>query len=538
MKTKTLLLVFLSLTFLQGKSTENEIKTKLTKANVFLNGAQLTRTAQIQVSSGIQDYTITGLSIDVDPNSIQVKGKGSYTILGVKHRLNYLSAPEITPEIKNLRDSIRIYTKLAESNLQVQNAYQEEKNMILQNKEIKSQQQSLNVLELQKLADFYRVRIKEINLSLLDLSQKDQHYRSRVQLLRQQENQIRAEFRKTTSEIVLTLLAKENTSGSIEISYKISAAGWIPSYDVRSENESEKIQIKYKATVYQTTGEDWKNVNLTLSTGQLNTNNSLPELSPWYIQYYTEYKNSRGLYKMKSDAAEAPSMAEESYGQQLDDIVTSQTIAEFTQIVESQFNTEFNIGLPITIKSNSDGQIIAVTDYELPVNYRYLTIPKINNFAYLIARVSGWEDLYLLPGEMSLYNQDTYIGKSYLDPAKTIDTLELSMGKDQFISVNRKMVKDFNKNVVFGSSRKLNRSFEISVKNSKNKAIEIVVMDQIPISRLNEIEVKLEENGGAELNKDNGFLTWKLNLDPKESFKTSFIYSVKFPKDKKITNLN
>lgn len=182
--------------------------------------------------------------------------------------------------------------------------------------------------------------------------------------------------------------------------------------------------------------------------------------------------------------------------------------------------------------------MLAITDYKLPVQYRYLTIPKINNSAYLLARVSGWEDLYLLPGEMSLYKQDTYIGKSYLDPSKSMDTLELSMGKDQFVSVQRKIIKDHNKNVIFGSSRKLNKGFEITLKNSKSKAIEIVIMDQIPISRLSEIEVKLEEDGGADLNKTNGFLTWKTTLKPKASFKTSFIYSVKFPKDKKITNLN
>lgn len=536
MKAKTLILVLLSLAFLQGQSTENDIITKLKKANVFLNGAQLNRTAKIQVKSGIQDYTILGLSADVDPNSISIKGKGAYTIIGVKHRLNYLSAPKLTPEIQKLRDSIRIYTNLDERNLQIQNAYQEEKSMILQNKVIKSQNQNLDVLELQKLADFYRSRMQDINLSLLDLSKKDQHYKKRIQLLHQQESQIRAAFRKTTSEVVLTILAKANTSGSLELSYKINDAGWIPSYDVRSKNGSDQINIKYKATVYQTTGEDWKNVKLTLSTGQLNTNNTLPSLSPWYIQYYTAYKKRRSNSKSRSIAA--PSMVAESYDAEMEDELAVASLAQFTKIIESQFNTEFTIGLPLTIKSNAEGQMMAITDYKLPVQYRYLTIPKINNSAYLLARISGWEDLYLLPGEMSLYNQDTYIGKSYLDPAKTIDTLELSMGKDQFVSVERKMIKDHNKNVIFGSNRKLNKGFEITIKNAKSKAIEIVIMDQIPISSLSEIIVKLEEDGGANLNKNNGFMSWNLELKSKASFMTSFIYSVKFPKDKRITNLN
>ncbi|MBN2668186.1 MAG: DUF4139 domain-containing protein [Bacteroidales bacterium] len=534
------LLVFLMSLSLLSIGQETEIDTKIEKVNVFLNGAQLTRKAQFQVKEGVNNYVLTKLSADVDPNSIQVKGKGKYTILSVKHRLNYLTQPEINSDIKMLRDSLRYYAHDNENQQQTINALTEERSMILQNKNIKSEQQSLNVLELQKLADFYRSRLQEVNLKLLNLNRKTQENQARINALTQQERAFFANTRKNTSEIVLTLMSELPQSGSLEVSYKISQAGWIPAYDIRAgENDAE---LKYKATVYQTTGEDWEDVKLTLSTGQLNVNNNLPNLNPWYLQYYEQYRQRQAKLASKS-YAEAPAMelnevAIMDYDGEEYKEEEASSLSSYNTTSNSIFNTEFEIGLPMDIKSNAEGQVIAVNDYTLPVNYRYFAIPKINQKVYLIARITGWENLYLLPGEMSLYNKETYVGKTYIDPSNTQDTLELSMGQDPFISIQRKMIKDFTNNQVLGLNRKQQRGVEISLKNQKSTEVELLILDQIPITSSSEIEIKLENTGGAEYDEDKGLLKWQLKLPAKGTQSFQFIYSVKYPKNKTIQALN
>ena len=217
--------------------------------------------------------------------------------------------------------------------------------------------------------------------------------------------------------------------------------------------------------------------------------------------------------------------------------MNQRTIADFTKTVESMVNTEFKISLPFNLKSTNKGQLIEIAKYDLPAQYRYYAVPKLDKNAFLIARITGWEELYMLPGEISLYNQGAYVGKSYIDPSKSIDTLEVSLGRDQFITFERKMVKDYNKNILVGSDRKIQKGYEIKIKNGKSTAIELIVMDQIPLSRLSEIIVKLESESGANYNETTGFLTWKMKLKPQEKKKLNFKFSVKYPKDKTISNL-
>jgi len=232
---------------------------------------------------------------------------------------------------------------------------------------------------------------------------------------------------------------------------------------------------------------------------------------------------------------EKESVASEDY--ELPSAENAQTLTSFTKTIQNMVNTEFKIGIPMNIKSDGKGKLIEITKNNLPAQYRYYAVPKLDKNAFLIARITGWEKLYLLPGEISLYNNGAFVGKSYLDPTETLDTMEVSLGRDQFINFERKMVKDYNKNVLIGSQRKVQRGYEINIRNNKNADIELVVMDQIPISTISEIEVKLLESGEAKLEESTGFLTWKMNLKPQEKKKIEFKFSVKYPKDKKITNI-
>jgi uncharacterized protein (TIGR02231 family) len=349
---------------------------------------------------------------------------------------------------------------------------------------------------------------------------------------------MRNSYKRSSKEILVTISAKESTAGKLEVSYQVNNAGWVPSYDIRSTNKENGIEITYKGKIYQNTGIDWDNVKITLSTGNLNLNNQKPQLYPWYIQYYNQYKerNKRSRYSsakpsMNAVSAEAKVQDDEFI------IQDAQQLSEFTETVTGMVNTEFKLALKLSIKSGDKGKLMEVIRHSLPASYRYYAVPKLDKNAFLIARITGWENLNLLPGEMSLYNNGTYVGKSFLNPNVTIDTLELSLGRDQFITFERKNVKDNNKNVIIGTSRKVTKAYEISIKNNKNTDIELVVMDQIPLSNISEIEVKMLENSGAKYDEATGFLTWKMNLKAKDSKKQRFKFSVKYPKEKNITNL-
>ena len=143
----------------------------------------------------------------------------------------------------------------------------------------------------------------------------------------------------------------------------------------------------------------------------------------------------------------------------------------------------------------------------------------------------------MLPGVANIIMDQTYIGKSVIDPNSTADTLNLSLGKDKRVNIKRTAVKEYTSSKTSGSTTKQVFTYELTVKNNKISTVDLLLKDQYPISTVKEIEVKLEEGNGALVNEESGILSWKLNLKPGESRKLRFSYTVKYPKEMKITNL-
>lgn len=194
-------------------------------------------------------------------------------------------------------------------------------------------------------------------------------------------------------------------------------------------------------------------------------------------------------------------------------------------------NFEFRIELPYSIPSDGQSHTVAVREERLNAEYKHFCTPKLDLDAFLFAKVTGWDTLNLLPGDAQIYFEDTYVGASRLDPNATGDTLDLSLGRDKGITVQRTKRKDFSQKQVIGSKRTDNVGWQIAVRNNKAQPVQLIITDQFPVSVRSEIEVELLEGNGAQVNTDKGLLTWKKALEPRTNQSWSFSYSVKYPKE-------
>lgn len=213
------------------------------------------------------------------------------------------------------------------------------------------------------------------------------------------------------------------------------------------------------------------------------------------------------------------------------------TLQQYTTLTQGQLNTNFEIDLPYDVASDGQMQYVNIKDQEINCILKNFAIPRIDKEAYLLAEVADWESLDLLPGDANIIMDETYIGRSMIDPNITADTLNLALGRDKRVDVKRSLVKELSSLKSSGGSNRQTFTYEIVVKNNKTTDINLLLKDQIPLSTIKEIEVKLDEDGAAMVNTETGVLTWKLDLKPGEVKKVRFSYSVKFPKDKKIVNL-
>lgn len=210
------------------------------------------------------------------------------------------------------------------------------------------------------------------------------------------------------------------------------------------------------------------------------------------------------------------------------------SIAIPTAQVVNQTTVDFEIKTPYTIESDNKNYTVDVEFYDLPAFYKYYCVPKIDKDAFLIAHITNWEKYNLLEGEANVFFEDTYVGKTLMDVRNASDTLEISLGRDKKVSVNREKVKDFITKQFIGSKKEETRSWKTTVKNNKDQAINLIILDQIPVSTNADIEVSAQNISGAKQNTETGEVKWEFELKPTEKKEFELRYSVKYPKNRSL----
>lgn len=556
------IITFILFTGLVFGNDEKIVKSEISEVTVYSQGAQIFRKASYTINKGITEVIIEGISAQIDPKSLQVKATGNVVILDSKYSLYYPTPEEIALEglPLKIRKSIDLLEdSLAEVNYELQtiqdeiDVVQATKNILANNGAVRGQGKVNDSIALLKEAvDYYTTKMMELNKKLQALTRR-----------KTQKNEIKAGMTKRLNDlknyqnnaklnpdpqgpvhrIIVTLQSNETVTGKLDISYLVSNAGWVPMYDLRSEVLTGKINLNYKAQVYQNTGIDWENVRLNISTNNPYQNKTKPELHPWYIDFYNHNaynSNNRGrISEQKSSAKKdetVPSSAIDNSGYNASGAIEQDAIYsdQFVEVIDHLISAEFRIDLPYTIQSNNEQRMVLVKNADLDAVFKYYTAPKYDKSVYLVAQISKLDELQLVPAKANIFFDGSYIGETYLDPGNMEDTLNLSLGKDPNIVVKRTLLKTESKEKVVGTKLERTFAYAIEVKNLKSTNIEIVVQDQIPVSRNAEIEIETLENSKGTVNDRTGIIEWSFSLKPKANKDLQLKYQVKHDKDKPV----
>jgi uncharacterized protein (TIGR02231 family) len=517
---------------------ERDVESKVTDVVVFLNNAQVTRQVKTRVEPGKSVFIVKGLTSQLQQESIQVSGKGDFIILGISHRQNYLSEQDLPKAIRTLKDSVEEYQRALANEQNQREILNREEQLLLNNQKIGGANQNLSVAELKAMADFFRARMNDISISRTKHDDKIRRITERITKLQNQIRDQHALYTKNTSEILISISSDKSTAAEFIVKYIVPNAGWVPVYDLRAINTKSPMQLSYKANVFQNTGEDWKNVRLTLSTANPTQQGIKPVLNTWYLDVQQRVISNR-RYRYADAKAEAPTaeMAAPAELQEVDEEKESATMAQYTSSIQTTLHTEFSISLPYTVHSSAKPTLVDIQNHEMNASYLYSVVPKMDPDAFLMANITGWEDFDLLPGEVNVFFEGTFVSKSFIDPSNIKDTLSISLGRDKRIVVKREKLKDFSSRKLIGSNQKDLYAYEISVRNTKGEAILVRIEDQVPVSQSSDIEVNLTEAGGAKHDVYTGILQWELKVLPNETKKVNYKFDVKYPKNKIIAGL-
>ncbi|MFT5819138.1 MAG: hypothetical protein ACI8ZM_000361 [Crocinitomix sp.] len=543
---------FLFSTSLLANSTI-DLVTKVDEATVFTQGAQLTREKRISLKKGENVFRFTGLEQAVNANSIQLFGtRGNEGFTVVYSRYFQESKPKIGIDrtIKAIRDSIQaVAIKMTARNNKIGNL-QKEKQLVQNHNKVEGQAGETFVARLGELADFYRNRTNEIDQLIMKLQAENLHLSNLTNGLN---SRLAIHQRNTNMGVIeAKIYAEKAISVNLELNYLVDNVSWTPFYEIKSKGFEYPLNTVCKATVNQNTGVEWKDVKVTLSTKKPEILAAIPKVHPWVLYFQnkrTDYSNSNQL--LYSGAISNGAISNASLPLELSGSYenvsantgpstpnTTDYLEQFKHATHKMINKEYEGTMKYSISGDGGVAVMVLEEFEMETKYIYYAVPKYDCNVYLLAEISKWEQYDLIPAFGNIFLEGSYVGKLFIDPSKVEEELQLMLGKDNEITVERRKIKQYSekKMKLSGGIETTEIGIELIVKSKKKFPIDLVIKDQVPISKSVEIVVNVKNVSRAKQNGKTGTLTWAYELAPGEEKEHEIIYEVKKPKGKFVGN--
>ncbi len=552
-----------------AQTPQIELAAPINEVKLHLNGAEVVSKLSLVLQPGRNHFIVPDLSSKVYPQTIQVACSDEMVkIISVTCKTNFLRKSKEDQRIRSLRDSVDwVKSKIAACNDE-KGAFEEERELLRQNRTFKGDDKTLTVAELKTTADFYRSRNEEINKNISRLALALENHHRKLFDLKLMMNELNAGLQ-PTAEIHLVLEATRTLRTDMELRYVVGDAGWAAIYDLESGNLNDStIKLKYRALAFNNSGFDWNNVKLTLSTADPLQSATQPSLQVWNLSEYSsdQITSITNLSVSNTYTNTVKGRSVEEYNQIASDenlrVIETQKIlgtdwnaevdyetdlyrryqadrvnapvANIATLDVPEFNADFPIAGPYTIPSDKKPYSVDIDTFNLPVSYKYFAVPKMDKDAFLLAQIVGWEDLNLVGGPMNIYQGRKYIGQSRLDIRNLSDTLSLSLGRDKDVVVTRVKVKGKTSNQLLGGTKKSSVAYNLSVRNNHSTPISIQIQDQLPISNDKEVIVTADALGGAILEEKIGVVSWEMVLPSADTRTVEFGFTIKYPKYKAV----
>ncbi|MBA4349533.1 MAG: hypothetical protein C0415_06055 [Thermodesulfovibrio sp.] len=517
----------------QASLREIEPASKIQNIIIYTDRAMIKKEAVFSVRKGENIVRIAGVTANLIDQSVQVgiKWKSAVKISDVKVEKTYLqkTAPDkiqkLQSKLDNLNDIIRATTNEI---LVITSSTDFLKKIIPfpQNQRVTTSDVGVHVKYLEKSLSANYERVAKIENKLKKLNEEKKAVENELRNLSSADE--------NSKSIVIYLTSPDdNKEIALSFSYIVAGAGWFPQYDVRADSGISKIELSCFANIKQSTGEDWKNVDIEISTAMPFVHGTPPELLAWYVDVYQPrprvYKSKKGFDEvlaskaMELKAEQAPEMP-------------------FEEPEIKAEATSFSFVLPRKVDIPSDNQPhrILIASSAKDVKLNYYAVPKLSRYAYLRASLQNPFSFPLLPGNMNIFLDGKLVSTSSVD--RTIlasEDIRLSLGVDEGIKLERKLQRKFTEYAgVFSKDTKISYEYTIDVTSSKNKEINIDLNDNFPVSRNEQIKVEREspKKEEAAISED-GIISWNLKLSAGEKKNLKVKFSIEHPKDLRITGL-
>lgn len=526
---------------------------KITAVTVYPGAAHVTRTATLDINPGSHRVVFDTIIPPVDENSISVSGEGTagVKIYGAAIRQEYLQRAadqrvvDLEKRIESIDDSIMSANKDA-------GVLQQEREFLNSVKLFAGQEIPKDLVTTMPPVENLKGLRSFLSGELNDVESKREDIRIKVRALTREKDALARELSalrgsggQMKRNLVVDLECGRPGNLILTVSYLVKGAFWRPVYDARTDYAKSEVELTSFGVVKQNTGEDWQDVALTLSTAKPALGGRLPYVAPWILQPFQPYQPMamRGAIDMKS-ADTAVQYSPEVFSQEAGGINEGPPESQpaetaYSQVQQKGVSIVYNITRPATLKSDGTESRLPISTQTLRAHYEYSAYPRAQELAYLGSKVVNAADMQMLAGEVNLFLEGDYVGKSSIDNVGPGETFSLFLGVNENVKVKREEVSKLVDDVLIGGipspTRKTTFKYKLTVENYKTEKITMNIFEAMPVSENEKIRVKVFDVSLPPATKDwedrKGVWQWVFELEPKAKKEIFYSFTVEHPRE-------
>lgn len=544
------LLTLLSLPTLSFSSDLKRIAppARITGVTVYADRALTTRSATLSLKPGSYLIAFENLPVLIQDDSVRIEGKGNAgaTIVGLEVKRAFLEQSG-EKRVKELDEEIRTLERRSGALDSKKVGFASQKAFLESIRVAWGDRISKELAigrptsaELLDASSFVGAGITKVEDLTRDADVEKKTIKDKIDALRRQRDESSGSRRKEAKSVEVSVEIAREGNLTIDLASVTPQAGWAPSYDVRLAPDAKTAELTFRAMIRQQTGEDWSNIDLTLSTARPSTGGAPPDMYPWRIAFFRPPPPMAQMVMgapAPVKAKKAARMKEESA--RAEDISAEEAPAAFitAQISEEQSSVAFHIPRPLDIPSDGTQHGTVVATEQLPVSVEYMAVPKLAPYVFLKSEMVNRAAYPLLPGKVNTFAGNTYTGSSYLKKVASGEKFDLFFGTDDQVTVKREELKQQKEAGLFSKNRATYR-YRIELGNFRKEPLTVTLRDQLPVAGDEEIKVSLDEPSiKPDEVKTDGTVTWKTPLKAGEKKELTFGIVVEYPKEREVTGL-
>ncbi|MBN9063483.1 MAG: hypothetical protein BGP06_11460 [Rhizobiales bacterium 65-9] len=539
------LLAFLS----AARADELSAASRIDAVTVFPDGALVTRLADIAIPAGSHQVLVRNLPQGVDPASIRVEGSADQklTIGSAELRRTPVDSRPDSAALAKLRD---LRAELDGVNGRIDAAEMQKRTIerfsIATPEASAKEGKPVDVSQWKAVWTAVGEGVAEVNAQLSALRLKAAALDAEIKALEAATQRARPNLAPQL-DVTIAVDAEANAKAALKISYRVRNARWTPIYDARlttgGAGTKPAIEFVRRASVSQTTGEEWTDASLTLSTTRVAGGVAAPEMGALVANFYEPpiaYGRAAGA---PMSAAPPPSPA----AQAMEQAARPKVSADMARRAEEQeavadastFSAEYRAPSRATVARDGAAKTVRLASRNVEPELQVKAAPALDTTAYLTAKFVNADDAPLLPGEVQLHRDGVFVGKARIGLTASGDQVDLGFGADDRVKIERNPVrKRENDPVWYNSSRYQMSDYRTTVVNLHAQPIRVTIVDRIPVSENTAIVVEQLRETTTPTEKQvgdkRGVMAWSWDMQPNEKKEVRVAYRMKWPADRDV----